>query len=396
MKKIIALVAILSFAVGLNATTKAEIYNSNQTQFDQLKEELQKLNAAETEKQRQALEREQYNKAIKAVFSSKEIINNYSYAVVKDGNIIKLGRANEDDGILFWHEHSPNIQNPPPAYTCRIYDPSWEGIGLDTPCGILKYQMSPTSPYAGTPNLTGNLSLVKDEQENIDMIEAFPTNTLLYYTPGMEVESNYVYFSHCGMTGDPVGVLLRSFQEVSDTLIYSGTIRYGNTSYPRIISPLPPWVYYVAIDYHNYYGPTQYQHDGDDVLTLKTGDYISLLTLHYYEGNTPTVIRYIILKWFRIRVENYYLDGVGIRDNKAEKGVSIGFNNREISITFEDFLNPANNVYELYDISGKLIDKRKLLSHQTTIAMPNVASGVYVVRVYGKNLSVSKKIAYKK
>ena len=71
---------------------------------------------------------QEQQKALKAIFSDKEILNNYNGAVVKDGEIVELTKANEDNGILFWHEHSPEWQGIIPEGVCRIYDPSWTGI----------------------------------------------------------------------------------------------------------------------------------------------------------------------------------------------------------------------------------------------------------------------------
>ena len=96
---------------------------------------------------------------------------------------------------------------------------------------------------------------------------------------------------------------------------------------------------------------------------------------------------YIILKWLPITVENHYLNDVSVKENDKENLVNIGYNNREITIHLADSVNPTNNYYELYDISGKLVERIKLYSHQTVLSMPKVSSGIYVIRVKGKNLS---------
>lgn len=391
MKKLITVVAVLFFALGLNANTlKEEIYNSNPAQFNKLTKELQDLHNVQTEKQQKVLMEQNLNKAIKAVFSNKEIVNNYKYAVVKNGQIIKLSTSDDEDGLLFWHEHSSNVQDAPEAYTCRIENPSWENINYDTACGVIKIQLQANSPYANMNLVAPGVRLYLDTTElesalnNADpdvpgqtfdgLLPQYIYSTSLYNYPGYQTSFN-------------------NNEVITDSLLFAGFVD-GTYLYK------PLGLYYklksTAIG-NTYYRPTENyaQIDGSSVniVTLKSGNYIKLIETGYFDQEYNG---YTILRWFKIRVENYYLGDVGIQNNTLNRGAKIGFNNREITITLEDSINPTDNVYELYDIGGKLIERRKLFSHETKISMPQVSNGIYVVRVQGKNLSASKKISFVK
>lgn len=395
MKKLITVVAVLFFALGLNANTlKEEIYNSNPAQFNQLEQELKNLHnvQVQTEKQQKGLMEQNLNKAIKAVFSNKEIVNNYKYAVVKNGQIIKLSATDDEDGILFWHEHSPNVQDAQ-QNVCKIYDPSWENITFDTPCGMLKYQMLANSPYVN------NIDSVK--------VEFFPYDTELensinnFNADEPIITPNFQYF-HISVPDNPNKINFYNSQVVTDSIGFAGFI-FNNSLYTGEVGFGKYFFQYNPTTVSNYYRPTEYnisnpygQLPGDyNVVSLKSGNYIHMLVLSSPYEADPN-LAYFIIKWFNLKVENYYLGDVGIQNNTLNRGAKIGFNNREITITLEDSINPTDNVYELYDIGGKLIEKRKLFSHETKISMPQVSNGIYVVRVQGKNLSASKKISFVK
>lgn len=398
MKKLIALVAILSFTAGLNANSLREnIYNSNPAQFDQLKQELQNLNAVQAEKQRKAFIEEQAAKAFKAVFSNKEILRNSNFAIVKDGQIIKTGNNDEEGGILFWHEHSENVPNPPGVNNCIIEDVSWQSLNYDTPCGNVKFQMLPTSPFMNNLNNLGHprVYLVKDIDESV-LEDSFPNGH------GTWNDLAWFLYYETLVISDTEQAILTAFknnQVITDTVVSAGYFTPINSEATRMVKPTSPnyLIESVRLDFvKNYYTMSDQVHDGHAIYTLKDGSYYQVLRVEHGYSNDWNSF-YVMLKWFKINVVNNYLRNLtGIADNNAEGRVSIKFNNKEISIELADSVNPEGKIYELYNISGQLVQRLGLSSHNTKIAMPNVASGTYFIRVYGKDLSVNKKIVYTK
>ena len=151
----------------------------------------------------QALMQEQ-QKAIKAIFSDKEILNNYNGAVVKDGKIVEFTKANEDNGILFWHDYDSNASNDSEPCTCRIYNPSWENINYD-PCGMFKFQMLPTSTYANQTPQNIILNIAVDNLSTINSIEEVDPEVSYY---SADIDLSNVFFASSNMT--PVVTLFTS------------------------------------------------------------------------------------------------------------------------------------------------------------------------------------------
>ena len=398
MKKLIALVAILSFTAGLNANSlKEDIYNSNSAQFDQLKQELQNLNAVQAEKQRKAFIEEQAAKAFKAVFSNKEILRNSNFAIVKDGQIIKTGNNDDEGGILFWHEHSENVPNPPGVNNCVIDDVSWESLNYDTPCGNIKFQMLPTSPFM---NHLNNLDyprvyLVEDINESI-LENGFPNGHGTWNDLSLFVYDQTILISK---TEPTILTAFKNNEVITDTVFSAGYFSPLNSAATLMVKPTFPAYGFdnPKLDLvKNYYTMSYQEYEDNAIYTLKDGSYYQVLRVaHGYPNNWNSF--YVMLKWFKINVVNNYLRNLtGIADNNAEERVSIKFNNREISIKLDDSVKPEGKIYELSNISGQLVQRLGLSSHNTKIAMPKVASGTYFIRVYGKDLSVSKKIVYTK
>lgn len=390
MKKLIAVVAVLSFAIGLNAAvSKEDIYNSNPAGFDKVKLELQSLNKAQSIQAKKAFQKEQINKAIKTLLSNKEVLNNANYAVIKNGKIVKSSKANEEDGINFWHEHAAGVENAPAPYTCHIYEPSWENINYNTPCGVLKYQMAPTSPYANIDSITARIILVEDSQVNVDNIEDVTSQDIAFSASDF-VENIHYPTDH----DESLTQQFKNFQQVEDIIPFAGYL----TDYPavRLYKPVGENSYDIqnAELFNNAYKATEYSHEGYPIKTLKSGSYIELLSV-YYNATENWWDGYIfVFKWFRVNVENFY--GTGLDNHNQNDLAKIVFDNHQITLTLDEAVNPLQTTYELYDISGKLIDRKGLLSSETKIAMPKVASGTYIVRVKGKNLNLSKKIVFVK
>lgn len=389
MKKLVTLLAVLSFAVGLNANNlKEEIYNSNPSQFDKLVQTLNTIQKEQSEKLAQAYEQKQINKAIKTIFSNKEILKNFNSAVIKDGQIVKLSNAKDADGISFWHEHSSSLQDTPPANTCRVYDPSWDNISYDTPCGMLKYQMTSTSTYANADIRVVGTMLCPAADDVINTINAIDPNVALTTTTGLDPICIY----------DTLGYSLTkpmftTFQLVEIIPAFAGYWYNYEFKTPNGIADVPLAHVNDTMNAYSFYPETSYTYDSNPISTLKSGNYIQILSITYRDSANNV---YVILKWFNLRVENYYLGDVSVADHNQPAGVNIGFNNREITINLAENINPTNKVYELYDISGRMVDRQNLMGHQTTISMPNVSSGIYVIRVQGKGLSATQKIAFNK
>ena len=388
MKKLVTLLAVLSFAAGLNASNlKEEIYNSNPAQFDKLVQTLNEIQKEQSEKLAQAYEQKQINKAIKAIFSNKEILRNYNSAVVKDGQIVKLSNAKDADGISFWHEHSSSLQDTPPANTCRIYDPSWNNISYDSPCGMLKYQKTSNYyPYANQTPKTITLKTCVDTSAATDAFEAVDPNVNIN-----SLNVSEYCFTDSWLT-DTSNMFVNNYV-ITENPHYAGAFN----GYDTLFRPDAMGFEFYLTHYNTdpYYAQTEYSNPNNQpIYTLKSGNYIPLLIISYKDDNQSG--KYYVLKWFNLRVENYYLGDVSVAEHNQPAGVNIGFNNREITINLAQEINPTNKVYELYDISGRMVDRQNLMGHQTTISMPNVSSGIYVIRVQGKGLSATQKIAFNK
>ena len=392
MKKLIAVVAVLSFAIGLNASNlKEDIYNSNPLQFDNLVKELQDIHNGQVEEFEKAYQKEQTAKAIKAVLADKEILKNYSSAVIKDGVIIKLSRSNEDDGISFWHEHSPNVENAQ-QNVCKIYDPSWDNINTDSPCGVTKYQMSENSIYAGSNALRyANVRLLVNTESVNDFIGSNTSNTEYNLTDRYPTDWLYGYESE----GSPAQ-LLRNFELITDTVGFAG---YSEELYGTKIFQMPNnsermfMLDSFSNVYDTYYAPTEYDHDGNTIFTLRSGTYISMLSIfEKIDGVNISDSCYVILKWFPLTVENYYLGDVSVKENNKNNGAEIGYNNREIKVTFADSVNPKGSVCSVYDMNGRRVLEQALSSQETIIPVPDMAKGAYVIKVLGNKVNATRKI----
>lgn len=399
MKKLIALMCLFSFTVGLNATiTKEELYNASPAQFDQLKRELNTLNAKETEKLKKSFENKEINEAVKAIFSNKDILKNNNYALIRNGKIIKIGNAKDADGISFWHIPEASLANPV-ENTCVINDPQWSSDGSSDMCGHLAYKMDQTSPYASlTERLkTPQIYLLPDMQFS-DIEALFPdeiastdqTNALDALSINVTIDSE---------THPARETAFESFQTVYDTTPALGWIDI-NTQYNTIYlyKPMAPKHKIFSEDKISaYYRETEFIHPNPSIAapiyTLKSGNYMQLFMLAYNATDNWWEGQYILFKWINVRVENYYLGDVGINNYTLNDCAKISWNNHLVSIDFEDVINPKTVTYELYDIAGKLIQTRSLSSHHSVISVPAVANGIYIVRVRGKNLDLSKRIS---
>ena len=402
MKKIIVLLALLSFTFTLNAAiTKEDIYNANAEQFESLKKELATLNKTQSEKLKKVFLKKQFNEAFKQILSSKEIMNNAKYAVIKDGKIVKTSNEEDAGGILFWHEHSSAVTNPPGENVCLIQNPTWEDTNLDSPCGVIKYQMLPSSPFAQVTNLEDpRLYFLTDHTE--DMLQTY----VLDLVDENGVADNWLFgslnsFSIGVSYGTPeMKAQFLNHQVVTD-IIASSAYTYFNSDYMGnfMVKPYGPELCISNLPFipENYEDTEFTGPDSQPLITLKTGRYPLFLVNYYFYGENWWDGTIAIVKWFYLNVQNEYLDGVGISDNNKTPAANITWNNRQIIIELEESVNPTTVNYELYDISGKLLQKKRLSSHQTTLNMPaNVSSGTYIVRLNGKNLSLSKKIVFKK
>lgn len=396
MKKTIALLALVSFAVGLNATlTKEELYKVNPTQFKQLKQELSTLNTNQTEQQKQAFINKQITEAVKAVLLNKEILKNSNYALVKNGQIIKTGKAADAQGVYFWHEFSSDLENPPAENTCVINNGTWEEGYANSTCGMIKYRMDSNSPFASVTeqlNVPG-LYLLPD-LEFTDVENIIP-NDIVYQEGQSALAALAINISSDPSANPAREVEFESFQTVTDS---PAAIGYINPSYTdTLVKPILPWHKFYDMDkFTTYYKDTENVNAGGNTLyTLKSGNYLQLLVLTYNVSEYWWDGQYIFFKWFKLKVENNYLD-VAVDDYTLNNAAKITWNNNLINIELEDSINPAQTTYELYDISGKMIQRRNLNSNNTTIYVPSVSNGIYFVRLLGKNLNLSKKIVIKK
>lgn len=392
MKRFIALTALVFFAAGLNATlTKEDIYKLNPSQFKQLRKELNTLNAKQTEKLKKAFQNKQINEAFKAVFLNKDILEKSDYAIVKNGKIITSGKASEAQGVYFWHEFNSNLENPPAENTCVINNGTWEDGYANSTCGMIKYRMDATSPFASiTDRLYAPGVYLLPDMEFYDIESIIPSD--IASSEDAAVLNNLAIHNVISpsATAD-YEIRFESLQTVTDTPAAIGHI---NTVYPdTLVKPVSPWHKFFNMEkFNTYYRPTENDHNGKPLYTLKSGNYLQLLVLSYDAGETSSDGFYVFFKWFKLKVENYYLGDVGVDNHSLNDSAKITWNNHQITIDLEENINPSATTYELYDISGRLIQRKKLKSNHNVFYVPSISNGVYVVRVKGKNLNLNQKI----
>ena len=338
----------------------------------------------------QALMQEQ-QKAIKAIFSDKEILNNYNGAVVKDGKIVEFTKANEDNGILFWHDYDSNGSNDSEPCTCRIYNPSWENINYD-PCGMFKFQMLPTSTYANQTPQNIILNIAVDNLSTINSIEEVDPEVSYY---SADIDLSNVFFASSNMT--PVVTLFTSNQLIYDNPPYAGAFN-GDVTFNRPSGM--GFQFYVYHDLDLYYSLTEYYSPNNQpIYTLRSGNYIAILWITYRDPNNNNKKIYI-LKWFRWRVENYYLGDVGVENHDTQQAQIAVYPNPtadvvNVQLTMNN--EQSNNVeIQLFDMFGKMLDvveTQNFASLQTTkIDMSPYANGVYFIKAVseGNVLAVRK------
>ena len=85
-----------------------------------------------------------------------------------------------------------------------------------------------------------------------------------------------------------------------------------------------------------------------------------------------------------------------------EISIVLGINNHSINLELAAYPNPTTNYlklnvgkaelstlnFQLYDISGKLIENRKIISSSETIAMENLPNGIYFLKITNNNNEV--------
>ena len=407
MKKIAVILALLSFTFALNATiTKEDIYNANPTQFEELKKELASLNKEQSEQLKKVYLEKELQKAFKTIFSDKNILQKYNYAVIENGKIVKLSDRDNEDGVLFWHEHSPALENPLPDNYCLINEPSWENTNLDSPCGVLKYQMTAQSPYNQFTNWHAPIVylLIRDSDAymaNVDEYYNSHDTFSMGFCDTLASQSYHFYVDIQDPNPQRLIDLLNN-QVVTDVVASSGyTYTPEGTQMLYMVKPYSPQMLLMPLGssvLDHGYSITEFLSPTNETLySLKTGNYIQALILRRPLGEEWWEVFQIVLKWFNIDVKNAYLDGdVGIEENNKTPLAQINWDNKQITINLEDSVNPETTTYTIYGVNGKLIKKGKLHSQTTTLNMPFVASGVYVIKVQGKDFSVNKKISFVK
>lgn len=335
-------------------------------------------------------------KALKAIFSDKEILNNYNGAVVKDGEIVELTRANEDNGILFWHEHSPEWQGIIPKGVCRVYDPSWTGITNNTPAGLLKYQMLPTSVYANQTPQNISLCTCVNSPEAINAIEEIDPQESIY--------SSAIDFSSYRISSSShssVVSIFTSNQLIYDNPHYAGAFN-GDVTFYRPSGMGFNFNVYNSNFLNTYYSQTEYSNPNNQpIYTLRSGNYIPLLMITYRDPNDNNK-KFYILKWLNLTVENYYLGDVSVENHDAQQmqmavypNPTSDLVNVQLTINNEQ-LNEID--IQLFDVYGRLLevvnmaDARGASLQTTQIDLSRYAQGVYFV----KAVSEEKVIAVRK
>ena len=318
-------------------------------------------------------------KALKAIFSDKEILNNYNGAVVKDGEIVELTRANEDNGILFWHEHSPEWQDIIPAGVCRIYDPSWENITMESPAGVLKFQLLPTSPYANQAPKTITLHLGVNSPEAINAFEAVdPT------VPNNGLNVSEYCFTDSWLT-DVSNMFVHNYV-ITENPHYAGAFDGYNTYFRP--SGMGFEFYSTHYSTDPYYAQTEYSNPNNQpIYTLRSGNYIPLLIISYKDDNQSG--KYYVLKWFNLRVENYYLGDVGVENHDAQQeqmtvypNPTTGIVNVQCAMNNEQLEGGEIQVFDVYGRRLSVVGTRCTTSLQTIqIDLSNYATGIYLVKL---------------
>ena len=401
MKRFFALTALVFFATGLNANlTKEDIYRLNPSQFKQLKKELNTLNAKQTEELKKAFQNKQINEAFKAVFLNKDILENSNYAIVKNGKVITSGKAAEAQGITFEHLPADGVA----ANICVLNMTEWPttGGGAISDCGYIKYKMNPTSPLASFTEQMGPPQIYLFPDLEISDIQSLFPDEIASLEQTNALNALSINSTSDSVTHPDRETTFESFNPVFDVTPALGFL-VVNTQYDTM------YLYKTMSPYHQffdenkistYYRLTDFVHPNptitDPIYTLKSGNYLQLLMLSYQAGDYWWEGSYIFFKWFKIKVENYYLGDVGVDNHSLNDSAKITWNNHQITIDLEEDINPSTTTYELYDISGKLIQRKKLNSNHNVFYVPSVSDGVYIVRVKGKNLNLSKKIALTK
>ena len=341
----------------------------------------------------QALIQEQ-QKAIKAIFSDKEILRNFNSAVIKDGKIVKLSNEKDADGISFWHEHCPSFQDTLPANICRIYDPSWEAITYCTPCGLLKYQMASNSSYANQTPLNISLLTCIDDSATINYFEAIDPHVSLY-----DIEFDYTNYCFANSIHSSLIPLFTGNQLIYDNPHYVGAFNGNVTFYRPSGTGLEFYVYYSSY-LNTFYSQTEFSNPNDmPIYTLRSGNYIPLLIIVYRDPNENNK-KFYVLKWFHLRVENYYLGDVSVENHDAQQAQIAVYPNPtadvvNVQLTMNN--EQSNNVeIQLFDMFGKMLDvveTQNFASLQTTkIDMSPYANGVYFIKAVseGNVLAVRK------
>ena len=318
-------------------------------------------------------------KALKAIFSDKEILNNYNGAVVKDGEIVELTRANEDNGILFWHEHSPEWQDIIPAGVCRIYDPSWENITMESPAGVLKFQLLPTSPYANQAPSTITLHLGVNSPEAINAFEAVdPT------VPNNGFNFNEYFFTDSWLT-DASNMFVHNYV-ITENPHYAGAFDGYNTFFRP--SGMGFEFYSTHYSTDPYYAQTEYSNPNNQpIYTLRSGNYIPLLIISYLNQSNPGT-KFYVLKWLNLRVENYYLGDVGVENHDAQQeqmyvypNPTTGNVNVRCSMNNEQLVDGEIQVFDVYGRRLSVVGTRCTTSLQTIqIDLSNYLTGIYIIK----------------
>ena len=295
-------------------------------------------------------------KAIKTILSSKEILKNYNSAVIKDGKIVKLSNEKDADGISFWHEHCPSLQDTLPANTCRIYDPSWEAINdYCTPCGLLKYQMASNSSYANQTPRYVQLHTYIDDPAVINSFEAIDPQVSQYQ---YNVEFVWENFGIAASFHSSLMSLFTSNQLIYDNPHYAGAFN-GDVTFHR---PIGFDFYVYNSNFVNaFYSQTEYSDPNNNrpIYTLRSGNYIPLLIIPYTDPNDNNKDFYV-LKWFHLRVENYYLGDVGVENHDAQQAqITVYPNPTADVVNVQLTMNNEQSDHveiQVFDVFGKLLD----------------------------------------
>lgn len=399
MKKFLTLVALISFAVGLNATvTQEDIYKTNPAMLNQLKKEFTEIKNNETEKLKKAYVKDQINEAVKKIFSDKNLLKNFSYAVIRNGQIIKTGTRDEEDGLSFWHRHNPSVANPPEENVCLITEPTWENAALDSQhntCGWLSYQLSEESPY-NNPEINlfaPDIYLLPDTEDSV-IANLYPD---VFYDPEFLDLRNLTIHYYYDLSDSPEREApFKNHLIIDDTM--AGTVEIYNlfgedTIYKNTMPLLTTnnWDLFNA-----YYDTTLNYEEGRQLLTLKSGVYTPVLVTGYFMGDHWWDGITVILKWLRVSVNNHYLDGDAVEEHSQKNPTNITWNDQEIKIDIDDSVNVKNAAYAVYDMSGRLIKRCQVESNHKIINKRDITQtpGVYIFNISGTNISLSEKIRF--